>query len=104
MRGVNDLQYAGNIIRTRYVITNECEGSMKDFSLPREINTRMLDASIFDHRDIVSSCTAMPQRHPCHAEKSKASRIFLAVSKSRFCTVPQDDIATRRLKREENRI
>jgi hypothetical protein len=55
----------------------------------------------FHHRDKVSACTAMPQRHPCHAEQSEASRMFRLLQSRDSATVPQDDIATRCLKGEE---
>jgi hypothetical protein len=55
----------------------------------------------FHHRDKVSACTAMPQRHPCHAEQSEASRIFWLLQSRDSATVPQDDIATCCLKGEE---
>jgi hypothetical protein len=77
----------------RIVIPNECEGSKKDFSLPLEMTRERYD--YFHHRDKVSACTAMPQRHPCHAEQSEASRIFWLLQSRDSATVPQDDIATR---------
>jgi hypothetical protein len=43
----------------------------------------------------------LPQRHPCHAEQSEASRIFWLLQSRDSATVPQDDIATRYLKGEE---
>jgi len=75
------LQYAGSIVLkvACVIIPNECEGSKKDFSLPLEMTRERY--GYFHHRDKVSACTAMPQRHPCHAEQSEASRIFFGCYK-----------------------